>query len=157
MRVVFQDQSQSKPATITNVVPCHPPTTMNFEIAGMYPNTAYNMYSQTITGRQAVNGPTVSFTTGTLPASVPFPSFKTVIKPGQIDSAESVLLITPVQFGNGTNFPAVATNLSGKTIWYYYPNSAGHFEVLSRPLAGGKFLTIQNASAWNPASVYGQV
>jgi hypothetical protein len=158
MRVVFQEQSLSKPAAMTNAVGCHPPTTMNFEIAGMYPSTAYNMYAQTITGGTAVNGPTVSFKTGALPASVPFAAYKKVVPPGvHTDSAESVLLITPLQFGSGANYPAVASDLSGNIIWYYYPNSAGHFEVLTRPLAGGKFLTIQNAPAWNPASVYGQV
>ncbi len=159
MRVVFQVQSLSKPATMTNAVKCHPPTTMNFEIAGMYASTAYNMYSQTITGGQPVNGPTVSFTTGALPTTtVPFPPYKTIVPPGsQTYAADSILLITPVNFANSTNYPAMATNLAGNIIWYYYPNSVSHFEVLTRPLAGGTFLTIQNAPAWNPASVYGQV
>ncbi len=158
MRVVFQEQSLSKPATMTTTANCHPPTTMNFEIAGMYPSTPYNMYAQTITGGHPVNGPTISFTTGALPASVPFPEYKKVLPPDtQADSADSVLLLTPLQFGDGTNYPAVATNLSGGIMWYYYPSSAGHFEVLTRPLAGGRFLTIQNAPAWNPASVEGQV
>jgi len=158
MRVVFQEQSLSKPATMTNAVKCHPPTTMNFEIAGMYPSTAYNMYAQTITGSQSVNGPTVSFTTGALPTTtVPFPAFKSIVRPGaQTDSAESVLLLTPVNFANSTNYPVMAANLAGSIIWYYYPNSVSHFEVLTRPLAAGTFLTIQNSAAWNPASVYGQ-
>lgn len=35
MRVVFQMQSKAKPASMTSLVKCHPPSTMNFEIAGM--------------------------------------------------------------------------------------------------------------------------
>jgi hypothetical protein len=159
VRVAFQQQSLSKPAILTTAVKCHPPTTMNFEIAGMSPSTAYNMYAQTITGGQPVNGPTVTFTTGALPtATVPFPPYKTIVPPdAQTDTAESVLLLSPVQFGNGTNYPTVASNLAGNVLWYYYPNSVEHFEVLTRPLAGGTFLTIQDAPAWNSESVYGQV
>jgi hypothetical protein len=158
MRVVFQEQSLSKPATTTNSVSCHPPTTMNFEIAGMYPSTAYNMYSQTITGGVAVKGSTVSFTTGALPSNVPFPPFKTIVSPdAQTDSAADALLLTPIQFGTGTAFPAVATNLSGQIIWYYYYlNSPSHFALITRPLPGGAFLTLPNGSAWNPASAAGQ-
>jgi hypothetical protein len=157
MRVIFQEQSLSKPATTTNTASCHPPTTMNFEIAGMYPSTAYNMYSQTITGGVPVNGPTVNFTTGALPANIPFPPYKTVLKPQvQADSAASVLLLSPIQFGTNTVYPAVATNLAGQIIWYYYLNSPGHFALLTRPLAGGTFLTLPDSSAWNPASSTGQ-
>ncbi len=158
MRVVFQQQSMSRPAIATNAVACHPPATMNFEVAGMYPSTAYNMYSQTITGTQTVNGPTVSFTTGALPTGVPFPPFKAVVPvSGQADTAESVLVLTPLKLSSTGAYPAVATNLSGSILWYYYPSDSGHFEVLTRPLTGGKFLTIQSAPAWNPASVESQV
>jgi arylsulfate sulfotransferase len=158
MRVVFQEQSLGKPAAMTNSLSCHPPATMNFEIAGMYPSTAYNIYSQTITSGVSVNGPTIGFTTGPLPASIPFPAFKTIVKTdAQTDLAASLLLITPLQLGSKTNFPTVATDLAGKIVWYYYPNSVGNFEVLTRPLPGGTFLTIQNYPAWNPASVEGQV
>ena len=159
MRIVFQMQSKAKPAVVTTPVSCHPPNTMNFELAGMYPKTAYNMYSQTITGGVAVNGPTLSFTTGAIPAGVPIPGFKTILAPtAASDTAESVLLLSADQLGsNKTNQPSLATDLSGKVIWYYYPNTADHFTLLSRPLPGGMFLTIQNDAAWNPAAVNGQV
>ncbi|HXM43042.1 MAG TPA: aryl-sulfate sulfotransferase [Bryobacteraceae bacterium] len=158
MRIVFQEQSLSKPATTTNTLSCHPPTSMNFEIAGMYPSTAYNMYSQTITGGVAVNGLTLSFTTGALPSNIPFPPFKTILKPAsQSDSAASVLLLSPINFGSGTTYPSVASNLAGNILWYYWPDSVDHFALLTRPLPGGTFLTIPNVPAWNPASAYGQV
>jgi hypothetical protein len=159
MRVAFQEQSLNRPATATNLVTCHPPTTMNFEIAGMYPTTAYNMFAQTVTGGRAVNGPVVSFTTGALPADIPFPAFKTVLAPGSgSDSAESVLLLSADQVNNNmTNRPSVASNLSGRILWYYYSSTADHFNLMTRPLPNGRFLTIQDDTAWNPASVYAQV
>ena len=109
---------------------------MTFEVAGMYASTAYNMYSQTLTGGQAVNGPTLSFTTGALPVTIPFPSFRVAVPPGEIDSADSVLLINPIQFGSKTIFPVVASKLSGEIIWYYYA-PGDHQQLLTRPLCGG--------------------
>ncbi|MGA2738086.1 MAG: aryl-sulfate sulfotransferase [Bryobacteraceae bacterium] len=158
MRVVFQQQSLSQPAAMTNVLSCHPPATMNFEIAGMYPNTAYNMFSQTITAGVAVNGPTLSFTTGALPANVPLPSFKAIVQRGQIDVADSILIFSPNQLNTvQANLPALATDVSGNVVWYYYPSTADHFQILTRPLPGGTFLSIQDDTAWNPASMEEQV
>src|ERR1039458_4512507 len=48
MRAWFQPQSRNPAPTTTNWVKCHPPATMTFEVAGMYPNTKYNMFSQTL-------------------------------------------------------------------------------------------------------------
>jgi hypothetical protein len=39
MRASFQEQSNKTPATLTGWSSCHPPSTMTFEIAGMYPTT----------------------------------------------------------------------------------------------------------------------
>lgn len=100
MRVSFQQQSLATPATTTNFMACHPPTTMNFEIAGMYPGTAYNLFSQTNTGGTVTNGPTLTFTTGTLPANVPFPVLKVKVAAGQrTDNAAPVLLLGPARYG----------------------------------------------------------
>ena len=154
MRVSFSTTIQQlAPAFTTNWVTCHPPNTMTFEIAGMYPNTTYQMNSQTITGTKTVNGASVSFTTGNLPTNIPFPTFNTVIQPGsQTYTGDPVLLINSFNFGGGAVYPEVATDLSGKIIWYYYPHDSNHVEVLTRPLQGGAFLAIQSDSAWNPAS-----
>ena len=158
MRAWFQPQSRNPAPTTTNWVKCHPPATMTFEVAGMYPNTKYNMFSQTLTAGKTVNGPPLSFTTGALPATIPFPTFQTVVPPGgQTDTADSVLLLTPLQFDNKPTFPAVATNLSGNIIWYYYPSAPGHYQVIMRPLPGGAFLSLQSGKAWNPATVEKQI
>ena len=154
MRVSFSTTAQKlAPAFTTNWVNCHPPNTMTFEIAGMYQNTTYQMYSQTVTGGKIVNGTPVSFTTGSLPASIPFPPFQVEVPPGSHTyTADSVLLVNSFNFGTGYNYPEVATDLSGNVIWFYYPRDSNNVELLTRPLQGGNSLTIQSDSAWNPAS-----
>jgi len=62
MQVSFQVQSKATPATITNSLPCNGSTSMNFFIAGMYPSTTYQMFSQTVTAGKTVNGATLIFT-----------------------------------------------------------------------------------------------
>jgi hypothetical protein len=49
--------------------------------------------------------------------------------------------------GQPSNYPAVATDLSGNIIWYYYPPSSN--DLLTRPLPTG-ILTIERGPAWNP-------
>jgi hypothetical protein len=53
MRVAYQEQSGGPPTAYTNWVSCHPPATMTFEVAGMYADTAYNMYAH---DRERVRG-----------------------------------------------------------------------------------------------------
>jgi arylsulfate sulfotransferase len=157
MRVWFQQQSVSGSGTATNWLTCHPPATMTFEVAGMLPTTTYNMYAQTLTAGQVQNGPTLSFTTGALPTTIPFPGFRIAVPPGAIDTADPVVLISPIQFETRTVFPAVASKLSGQIVWYYYANTVNHSELLTRPLSGGSFLSIQDVPAWNPATIQKQV
>jgi arylsulfate sulfotransferase len=147
MRVSFQDQAGSKPATTTNWIACHPPASMTFEIAGMYPKTAYNMYAETDTGGNITSGVTVSFTTGALPTSARLPSYKVVVAGS--DAANPVII-----HGNkaisGPKYAQAATDLAGNIIWYYYP-SDGNVPSIMRPLQNGGFLVHQDGYAWNPA------
>jgi len=150
MRVKFQPQAGTSPAMTTNFAACHPPATMTFEIAGMYETTAYTMFSETATGGKITKGPAVSFTTGALPKSLTFPSFTVEVPPNsETDTAESVLLFSLSQFGGSTRYPDVATDLSGKVLWFY---SAPPVLLVTRPLYGGTILTLQSGAAWNSAS-----
>ena len=90
MRVVYQEQSGAVPASVTSWINCRPPNTMTFEVAGMYPSTAYNMYAQTKTGTKTTNGPTLAFTTGALPAGITFPTFSVVTAVTSIVANNSV-------------------------------------------------------------------
>jgi arylsulfate sulfotransferase len=149
MRVSFQQQSKATSATVTNYQACHPPATMNFEIAGMYPNTTYNMFSQTSAGGVVTNGPTITFTTGSLPTDITFPSYTQLVPPNRhTDTTDSMLLFGPIQFGAGPAYPDVASDLSGNIMWYYNANVMPSI-LLTRPLADSTMLTIQSGSAWN--------
>jgi arylsulfate sulfotransferase len=156
MRVSFQPQSGATPAQTTNWVACSPIHTTNFEIAGMYPNTAYHLIAQTRTGTHTVNSAPVSYTTGALPGDIAFPTFVVNVGPGpDTDTTDFVLLHNMVRFGNTTIYPNVATDLSGNILWYYSVTPAQSM-VLSRPLQNGTMLTLQNGLAWSKVSERGQ-
>jgi hypothetical protein len=152
MQVRFQQQSLATPATATGWVNCTGSTTMNFEIAGMYASTAYQMFSQTNTGGVITNGPTLNFTTGSHPANVNFPVLTVNTPAGpNTDTAAPMLLLNPNQFGGGVVYPNLAADLSGNIMWFYNRVPAQDL-VLDRPLAAGTLLTMQSGPAWNPSS-----
>jgi len=152
MHVSFQQQGGATPAMTTTDMNCHPPASMTFEIAGMYPNTTYVMFSQTTTGGNVVNGPTVTFTTGALPSKLTFPAFKMIVPAGaETDTVDGVLLHGSVTVGS-VQYPYVATDLAGNIIWY-----AKQQIGLTRPLQGGNYLAIGNGPSWNPDSQQGTI
>jgi len=151
IRVSFQETSLAHPANATNWVACDPAHTTTFEIAGMYPGTAYRMFAQTMTGGSTVDGPALSFTTGALPAGVPFPTFNVLTAPGEnTDTADALVLHSVTRLGHGVDYPDVATDLAGNIVWYYYPDSVNHVNLLTRPLANGGILSLEYDFAWTP-------
>jgi len=157
MRVYFRQLKANSPVTTTAWASCHPAATMTFEVAGMYPGTAYLMHAQTRTKGTVTNGPTVNFTTGPLPTSIPFPTFNVLVPPGPgTDAAEPVILWGLSQLGMETDWRDVATDLAGNILWFYATPSQQP-DLLTRPLAGGGMLTIQDGAAWNPATQNGQL
>ena len=155
MRVVFQPNG-AKRSTATPWMACHPPASMTFEVAGMYQHTAYTMFAQTHTGTNVVNGPTVSFTTGALPGSIPFPTLTTLVPPGaDTDSNDSVIL-NDYSAAEGVHYPRVATDLTGRILWYYNPPSP-NVDLITWPLPNGTFLLDAFGEAWNPLTQYNQL
>ena len=149
IRAVFQEQSATPPPPVlTNWVGCRPPATVTFEIGGMLASTPYSLYAQTKTGSSLVNGSTVSFKTQAIPDTIPVPTF--TVKTPASDTTYPVLLHNLLQLGGGTTYPDVATDLSGNIIWYYYANDLTHGDVMTRPLQGGGFITLQDDISWDP-------
>ena len=66
------------------------------------------------------------------------------------DTSDPVLLHNMIQFGGGSVLPDVATDLAGDIIWYYYANDLTHGDVMTRPLQGGGFITMQYDVSWDP-------
>jgi hypothetical protein len=156
MRISFQKSGASSSMT-TNWVNCNPPNTMTFEIAGMHYSSTYSMYSQTKTGGNIVNGPTVTFKTGALPSNISFPAFTPIVSPGsKTDTTDSLILHNCIQLTGSVHYPDVATDLHGNIMWYYDPNDSTHISILTRPLPGGAFLAIEDGVAWNPAARFSQ-
>jgi len=150
MRVSFQQASGATPATLTSYASCNDKTTMNFEIAGMYASTAYNMFSETLTKGKLKKGAEVTYTTGALPGT--FPTYSVKTPPGSsTDTAESMLLINSTQLGNQPLYPDVAVDLSGNFLWYYLA-SPTHGSTITHPLPNGAMLTIQYGQSWNTVS-----
>ncbi len=143
MRVAFF--TGTNPTNYTSYVPCSSRHSMNFYVAGMLPSTTYTMFSQVLTNGSVTNGSNLSFTTGALPTTLPngnfFPSFTVNVPAGQnTDTADSMLLWSFTKI-----FAPVATDLNGNIIWYY---AGGKDTLLTRPVAGGTMLTIQDGSTW---------
>jgi hypothetical protein len=90
---------------------------MNFYVAGMYPNSTYLMNWETLspTGSIVVSGSTYSYTTGAIPSSVFFPSFTVTIPPRPGVHDQPILL----QTAGSSTYHTVATDLLGNPLWYY--------------------------------------
>ena len=149
MRVAFS--AASGPTTYTNWAACNPPVSMNFYIAGMLPSTAYSMYSQTAVNGKIVDGTTLTFTTAKLPTSLPgglIPSF-TVGTAAPANDPNPMLLWSFTKI-----IVPVATDLHGRVVWYY---GGGSGTLLTRPVAGGTLLTIQNGLAWDSSNTTQQL
>jgi hypothetical protein len=105
----------------TSPLPIVPGESTNFIVAGMLPNTTYLMRDVLDDG--TVSAP-VSFTTGSLPANVSFPSFTVVQPPAAgTDASQSVIFHAGVNKGKASlnTVNTVATDLNGNVIWYYDP------------------------------------
>jgi arylsulfate sulfotransferase len=152
MRVTFQRAGSGATPYLTDWKNCNSETSMNFYIAGMYPKTTYKMNYQLATGSTVSPGPTaLSFTTGALP-NVKFPAFTVPMPPGPgTDTAQLIDLHALVSFTNNQSI-SVATDLSGRILWYYqFPFQTG-INTLTRPLSNESILSIQSGQAWQAVS-----
>ena len=153
MRVRFTPTSVpagGNPAAMTtNDVPCRFDTqsgspdgsSMNFYIAGMYPNRTYTMHWETVkpNGARVNTGADFLFTTGSVVSTITVPA-TSVIVPAQPPTSVSapVLLHDYLPQGTGTRNVPIATDLSGNTIWYY-PTPVS---LLTRTEVGGNMFII---------------
>ena len=143
--VVFQLQG-SPNQTVTDTRPCHNGS-INFYIGGMLAQSTYNMFSQVTTSGKVTNGPTISFTTGSIPTSMKFPTRSIPItNTGGADGSSDIVLSG---YTTPPGFP-IATDLSANIIWYYTTALQ-----MTRPVPGGTMLSIPNGTGtgtgvWGP-------
>jgi arylsulfate sulfotransferase len=145
MRVLFQTGSEATQATSSK--PCAAGLSMNFLVGGMRASTKYYMVYQTSVSGVLTLGPTLSFTTGVLPPLLPFPVGSVLTGPSSsTDTVESVILECNIPFPLAPPTLPVATDLSGRIIWYYSPAGPTTLNgtTIYRPLQGGTMLLAAN-------------
>jgi hypothetical protein len=106
----------------TNELPSKPSRSTNFFIAGMLPDTTYEMRSVFSDGTASAP---LLFTTGSIPSSEIFPTFTVIQPPGPGSDLDQDMI-----FHELTNSPSnapnpLATDLSGRVVWYYDVSQAG--------------------------------
>jgi len=106
----------------TNDLPTMPGKSTNFFVAGMLPNTTYEMRDVFSDG---ATSPTSLFTTGSLPTTLRFPSFTVQQSPGPGSDLDQDMIFH--QLPNGpSNVPnPLATDLQGRVVWYYDAQQSG--------------------------------
>jgi hypothetical protein len=124
---------------ITNAKPCRPGQSVNFHIAGMRATTQYVMRHVITNGGSSQEGPLMSFTTGT-----PTLTFPTLTVPNTLDAQTSLVDDVLLQSVLVPQPPAIAfaiaTDLSGRVIWYHDESQFGVATSLLRPVWGGTML-----------------
>jgi hypothetical protein len=118
----------------TNTVAVVPGETTNIFVAGMLPNTTYQM-------RHVFSDGTASapllFTTGALPSTLTFPTFTVRQAPGP-ESDLDLDMIYHSLVGDG--IPPLATDLMGRVVWYEDAQQSGLLLNTTTILPGGTAL-----------------
>ncbi len=109
----------------TNELPRVPGKSTNFLVAGLLPETAYEMRYVVTNHHHEHHSAPMLFTTGSIPDSVVFPTRTILVPPGPgSDLDQDMLFQQPTSApANGTYF--YATDLMGQVTWYYDPTQAG--------------------------------
>lgn len=157
MRVHFRRQGATDVQT-THAIPCRTVsgsgnpdmTSLNFYIAGMYASSTYLMNWETIDpgGATVKTGSEFSFTTGSIPASVPIPARSVVMAP----PAGSEQRIVLQSFSPLNNIPVAhtATDLQGNVLWYYPVTN----NVITRTNPDGTIVLLQKRSPNVPPGLH---
>jgi hypothetical protein len=150
MYVQFAQQGSALSWKNTSSLPIVPGESTNFIVAGMLPDTTYLM--RYVLDDGTVSAP-LSFTTGSLPANLKFPTFTVVRPPAPgTDLGQGVLFHAGTgPFSNTVN--TVATDLNGKVIWYY-DSVANSFPGYSQNLEPGGTVMMLGGRAVGVAGGY---
>ena len=130
----------------TDTRSCTGTTSTNFYIAGMLQQTVYNMHYVVITGQNSVSGPNGQFRTGTIPASLLFPTSSLLEAPNaNTATMQGVLLMDQLSIDSanwGLYYFPTAVDLNGNVIWYY--SALGTIlqraDYSLRPVTGGTIM-----------------
>jgi hypothetical protein len=100
----------------TNEVPSLPGRSTNFFVAGMLPDTTYEM--RDVFSNGTTSAPQL-FTTGNLPSNLAFPAFTVVQPPGPGSDLTEGMIFHQLP-NSPSNVPnPLATDLQGRVVWYF--------------------------------------
>jgi arylsulfate sulfotransferase len=140
IRVRFNHTGSTVSQT-TNSIPCSSTNSANFYIAGMYPNSQYQMHHETMTATGTILhvGSTFTFNTGSLPTNLLFPTNTVPTPPVPPGSTTAPILLHGYLPVAGPPYVVQsATDLAGNVLWYY-PHPVGQ---MTRTEVGGKMFVL---------------
>ena len=125
----------------TNDLPSLPGKSTNFFVAGMLPNTAYEMRDVFSDG--STSAPLL-FTTGSIPSNLSFPTFTVPQPPGSGSDLDQGLIFQQLPSSPSNAPNPLATDLNGNVVWYYDAARAGltHTYVGQSLVPGGTVLLL---------------
>jgi hypothetical protein len=125
-----------------------PGTSTNFFVAGMLPNTTYEMRHVFSDGTGSAP---VLFTTGSIPSTVTIPAFTVPQPPG--DGSDTALdMVFHQRVGNPASVPPlIATDLAGRVTWYADLSDSGFTFTKAGPgLVPGGTLLLNGVDRYTP-------
>jgi hypothetical protein len=143
----------------TNELPRVPGKSTNFLVAGLLPETTYEMRYVVTDHHHEHHSTPLLFTTGAVPDSVVFPTRTVVVPPGPGSDLDQDMLFQALSFAPQNGAPYFyATDLTGQITWYYDATQAGFLHNVLAPGAslvpGGTVLvTGADSAAPRPLSV----
>jgi hypothetical protein len=123
-----------------------PGLSTNFLVAGMLPNTTYEMVAVTSSGSSSP----LLFTTGTLPAGLSFPGYTLIQPPGPGTDLSQNMVFHMATVGGPGSVTVLATDLMGNVDWYYDPRAPGLPSAFATSLVPGGTVLMLNG-------IYGNV
>ncbi len=154
MRVEFRVLDSGQAWTETARQPIVPGKSTNFLVAGMLPETTYEM-------RHVLNDGTtsdpLSFTSGALPSDLTFPTFTQ--EPGaeaEADPAQDLILLQGIAQRRDGEVPlevvsTLATDRMGNIVWYFDEMTHGAGQTTDRLVPGGTLLMMSREQSVNGA------
>ncbi|HJZ58240.1 MAG TPA: aryl-sulfate sulfotransferase, partial [Gemmataceae bacterium] len=159
VRVQFALAGDNPPWRNTDTRAVVPGASTNFFVAGMLPDTTYQMRHVFSDGTGSAP---VLFTTGTLPTTLTFPTYTAIQPPGLESDTEQDMIFHISARQPGLVPSPFATDLQGHVMWYYDPTSSGltfNFPIQSL-VPGGTVLLVgidSHASLPNSRNVLREV
>ena len=130
----------------TNTLPVVPGKSTNFFVAGMLPNTTYEMRDVRSDG---TGSEPLLFTTGGIPANLTIPAFTVQQPPGPGSNLDQDMVLHQGIRSTSERPPVLATNLAGQVTWYYDISDAGFTLVrVGQSLVPGGTLLVSGADPY---------